>query len=75
MGEEAKHTCNADIDAKLEPLNGKLARGFFVDDGKLDPTPVFIEVVKIQSRGKRPPKVMATFCPFCGRSLSKEPHS
>lgn len=70
-----EHTCNAEIDAKLLPLNGRLARGFFIDDRKLNLTPPFIEVEKIQSRGKKPPKVMATFCPFCGRSLSNNPEA
>lgn len=67
-----EHNCNAKINAELLKSNGRLARGFYIDKGKVDLTPPFIEVEKIQSRGKKPPKLMASFCPFCGRSLSKE---
>lgn len=62
-------TCHSDIDAKLAPLNGRLATGFTATDHALGLT-MLLQVEKINSRGKKPPQVLPTFCPFCGEKLS-----
>lgn len=62
-------TCLAQINAKLKPSNGRLATGFTVPDMH---THILIQVEKIAPRGKRPPLVLPTFCPFCGEKLEPE---
>lgn len=72
-------TCHAEMDAKLEPLNGKLATGFTVrqSDGGISTMDLVLlmQVEKIVPRGKRPPHVIPTFCPFCGKRLISKPVS
>jgi hypothetical protein len=62
--------CHARIDEKLKPLNGKLATGFSTFSDRFGPTglvlTLLLQVEKINSRGKKPPHVLPTFCPFCG---------
>lgn len=70
-------TCHNDMNAKLAPLNGKLATGFVIERCEGAPIgtrhmPVLIQVEKITPRGKRPPVVLATFCPFCGDAISQD---
>jgi hypothetical protein len=68
--------CHSEIDAKLEPLNGRLATGFSIAKG----APVgatmqlslLMQVEKIAPRGKKPPQVLPTFCPFCGEKLTSK---
>ncbi len=64
--------CHAKIDAKLAPLNGKLATAFTFKErgsGKRSSAglTLLMWVEKIAPRGKKPPHVMPTFCPFCGK--------
>jgi hypothetical protein len=64
-------TCHADIDTKLEPLNGKLATGFqLVRDEREMVLTLLMQVEKINPRGKKPPHVLPTYCPFCGDKLN-----
>lgn len=66
-------TCHADIDAKLEPLNGKLATGFIFHRGGQADLSLLMQVEKIDTRSrKKPPHVLPTFCPFCGEKLKRE---
>lgn len=67
-------TCHADVNAKLKPLNGRLATGFTYRDGDGETKPcmditLLMQVEKIVSRGRKPPLVLPTFCPFCGEKL------
>lgn len=66
--------CNCDkkLDEKLAPLNGRLVRGFVMAPGKLELSPVFITVEKLIPRGKKPPRVVASYCPFCGAKFEPE---
>ena len=68
-------TCHADMDEKLEPFNGRLATAFRIrpqSDGPMMRECLMIQVEKINSRGKKPPLAIPTFCPFCGEQISKE---
>lgn len=58
--------CRSYLNNLLKPKNGRLAYGFTFGGGHMDLTPPIIETEKINSRGKKPPVVVATFCPFCG---------
>jgi hypothetical protein len=63
--------CHAQMDAKLEPLNGKLAVGFQITDMSM-PVMLLMHVEKINPRGKKPPLVLPSFCPFCGEKIKRE---
>lgn len=60
--------CADEINEDLKPRNARLAFGFSLNrgTGALNVAPALIETEKIAPRGKKPPTVMATFCPFCG---------
>lgn len=60
--------CIAKFDEKLAEHNAALVTTLFAQ-----PARVCIETYKIdeKKRGFRPPKAMASFCPFCGESYSK----
>ena len=58
--------CRDQINGILKDKNGRLAFGFTFGNGNMALSPPLIEVEKIESRGKKPPTVLATFCPFCG---------
>jgi len=62
--------CITRINELLAPRNGRLILTFTLTDGLSDfPT---IEIEKIAPRGKKPPRVMPTFCPFCGEKYATE---
>ncbi len=56
--------CIEKIDDKLAPMNGRIAVVIPITSGGA--VRAFIEVEKINKRGKRPPLLIATFCPYCG---------
>lgn len=58
--------CRSRLNELLKPRNGRLAFGFTFDNGKMDLSPPLIETEKLVPRGKKPPTVVAMFCPFCG---------
>jgi hypothetical protein len=60
--------CHTKIDEKLKPLNGRLATGFNVTPNGIEMT-LLMQVEKINARGKKPPHVLPTFCPFCGTKV------
>lgn len=61
-------TCIRDMDAMLQPLNGRLGVTFsFTRDGQGSSTRPTIVVEKIDTRSRvKPPLALPTFCPFCG---------
>lgn len=63
--------CRTKIDEKLAPRNARLAFGFTLGDGSMDLTPPLIATEKLAPRGKKPPILFASFCPFCGEDLRK----
>jgi hypothetical protein len=64
--------CRKRINESLAPKNARLAYGFTIGNGAMDISPPLIELEKIAPRGKKPPILMATFCPFCGEKLSSD---
>lgn len=58
--------CRTRIDADLKDRNARLAFGFTFSDGKMELAPPMIMLEKLNPRGKKPPTLLATFCPFCG---------
>lgn len=58
--------CRTRIDADLKYRNARLAFGFWFGDGKMELAPPMITLEKLNPRGKKPPMLLATFCPFCG---------
>lgn len=58
--------CREQINDRLKERNGRLAFGFTFNDNTMALSAPMIEVEKIVARGKKPPTVLATFCPFCG---------
>ncbi len=60
-----RHKCLDQIDAELAEYNTRLAANLF------DWNDVFIMTERIRSLrdGKSAKKVVATFCPFCGKKL------
>ena len=60
-------TCVSDFNAKLAEHNAALVTTMF---GK--PERVCIETYKVdpKKRGSRPPKALASFCPFCGEKYA-----
>lgn len=63
--------CRTRIDEKLAPRNARLAFGFTLGNASMDVTPPLITVEKLAPRGKKPPWLFASFCPFCGEDLRK----
>lgn len=55
--------CIAEMNAKLQEHNGGIVHTMF-----LHPARAVVEVYRLKTgRGtRRPPKVIASFCPFCG---------
>lgn len=59
-------TCIAVIDEKLAPMNGRLGVRFAAErSGTLLSTALLV-VEKVNPRGKKPPGLLAKFCPICG---------
>lgn len=58
--------CRARIDADLESRNARLAFGFMVDANQLSVSAPMIMTEKVKPRGKKPPIILASYCPFCG---------
>lgn len=57
--------CNDRVNEKLREHNTMLNCNF------LDPEMTFVETIKIHSKIRGKPKMMAaTFCPFCGEKYS-----
>ena len=54
-------TCISKVNEKLAEYNGMLEFNFLAD-----PPRAMVSVCKAKSRGKKPPLMEATFCPFCG---------
>jgi hypothetical protein len=67
--------CRARIDASLEAKNARLAAGFVHKGATLELSPPLIELEKINPRGKKPPILMASYCPFCGEHFEKPGNS
>lgn len=64
--------CRTHVDADLAGRNARLAFGFTFSSRKMDISPPLIELEKINPRGKKPPILMASYCPFCGKRFPKE---
>lgn len=64
--------CATEINAELAQRNGRLVNGFSLGKGEMEFFPVMIEVEKMNTRGKKPPRVLASFCPFCGEKYRKD---
>ena len=61
-----QHRCFPQIDKKLEEQNARLSFNL------LNPNHIFIETEKIDAKKRgKPPKMIASYCPFCGEKLSK----
>jgi hypothetical protein len=58
--------CRKLMNERLADKNARLAFGFTFGGGHMGLTPPIIETEKLKPRGKKPPIVLATFCPFCG---------
>lgn len=61
--------CMTDIDNMLKEHNGRLCATIALA-GNMPVYPT-IMVEKIVPRGKKPPAVVPTFCPFCGEKYAK----
>lgn len=63
-------TCIAEMNARLADHNGGLVCTLFGS-----PQRVAVEVYQLETgRGKkRPPKAIASYCPFCGTSYDQNP--
>jgi hypothetical protein len=57
--------CIAKIDEMFAPLNGRLGTRFTGDDSGMKQTAILV-VDKVNPRGKKPPGLLAKFCPVCG---------
>lgn len=66
-----KHDCVQRLNSLLESENGQLQSGFSIDIfGKCVVNRIYVSVEKLdKSARKTPPKVVATYCPFCGKEL------
>ena len=53
--------CFERVNEKLADYNGMLEFNFLAD-----PPRAMVSVCKAKSRGKKPPLMEATYCPFCG---------
>lgn len=58
-------SCIAKVDEMMAPLNGRLGTRFTADRTGLLQTAV-LTVEKVDPRGKKPPGLLAKFCPICG---------
>lgn len=63
-------TCIAKVDEMLGPLNGRLGTRFTVDSSGLLQTAV-LTVDKVNPHGKKPPGLLAKFCPICGTAYEQ----
>ena len=61
--------CREKINKKLAEKNARIAGGFMLGGSTMTVTPPMIETEKLVPRGKRPPIVLATYCPFCGEKF------
>ncbi len=62
-------TCISEMNAKLDDHNGALVTTMF---GKPERTCVEVYQVKTGRGTKKPPKALASFCPFCGQKYAEE---
>ena len=60
--------CIADFNAQMEPHNGGLVTTMF---GKPERCCVETYPLKTGRGVKKPPKAIASFCPFCGEEYAK----
>jgi hypothetical protein len=58
-------TCIAKIDEVFAPLNGRLGTRFTADATGMKQTAILV-VERVNPRGKKPPGLLAKFCPICG---------
>lgn len=59
-------SCIAVIDEKLAPLNGRLSVRFTAERTGVLLSTALLVVEKVNPRGKKPPGLLAKFCPICG---------
>lgn len=64
--------CRTRVDGHLKDRNARLVVGFIATGSTLDLSPPLIAIEKINPRGKKPPHLVASYCPFCGEHLTKE---
>lgn len=66
--------CATQMNNLLAEKNGKLVQGFSYTSGqgRIDLIPVFVEVEKVDTKKKKPPAVVASFCPFCGAEYPRK---
>lgn len=61
--------CIATVNEAMAPMNGALVTRFTADPGGLLQT-VMLTVDKVAPRGKKPPGLLAKFCPICGAAYT-----
>lgn len=62
-------TCIEKVDEAMAPMNGRLATRFTFDPSGIGQT-VLLTVEKVAPRGKKPPGLLAKFCPICGAAYT-----
>lgn len=63
-------SCIAKVDEMMAPLNGRLGTRFTAESVGLLQT-VILTVEKVNPRGKKPPGLLAKFCPICGTAYDQ----
>ena len=67
------HDCFKQFDEALAPHNGRLAFALQVTESMGLQTRLLIGTEKIDKKKRKPvPHAVASFCPFCGASLTGE---
>lgn len=67
--------CRETFNGALAPYNAQLATAFRCPPGgamRLEPYLIQIEKLDSGKRARKPPLVLASFCPFCGEKLNPE---
>lgn len=59
--------CFARVNEKFAEFNGALECNLMAS-----PPRAMISVCKVNSRGKKPPLMEASYCPFCGRKYKND---
>ena len=62
-------TCIEKVDEMFAPLNGRVGTRFTADSNGLLST-VMLVTEKVNPRGKKPPGLLAKFCPICGTAYT-----